>query len=171
MIIGVKKLLIRQATLQDARNIASVHIESWQFAYKNLMHQDILNRLDIEARTKSWENIIAESNSWVFIAIEHNVIAGFVHCCPSRELLLSAKVGEITAIYLKPYYLRKGIGTLLLTKAIEYLQSQGYGMQMLWVLEKNIEAINFYKSFSFKFEGKTMINPTTQLVEHCYINY
>ena len=37
---------IRQATLADADEIGAVHVRSWQSAYKGLLPQQYLDRLD-----------------------------------------------------------------------------------------------------------------------------
>ena len=49
------ELNIREAKLEDAVQIAEVHIKSWRQAYKGVVHQSYLdNGLDINERTKRW---------------------------------------------------------------------------------------------------------------------
>lgn len=42
---------IRLAVLEDALEIAKIHIESWQSAYKNIIDHHILAALNLEQRT------------------------------------------------------------------------------------------------------------------------
>ena len=66
---------IRQATLADAEQIATVHMECWQSAYKNIVSDVFLKNIQkadwIKHRTKQLE----ASTSNTFIAEENGRIS------------------------------------------------------------------------------------------------
>lgn len=47
---------IREATLQDAADIARVHIMAWQETYRGIAPQTYLDSLDINERIESWKS-------------------------------------------------------------------------------------------------------------------
>jgi len=62
------------------------------------------------------------------------------------------KIGEIHEIFVHPKWRRKGIGSTLLLKAMNYIKSRGRDKVELWVGNNNLGAIKFYKKFGFKEE-------------------
>jgi ribosomal-protein-alanine N-acetyltransferase len=61
---------------------------------------------------------------------------------------------HIVNIAVKPEFRRKGVGGLLLQKAISIAQKQGVETIRLEVRASNLEAISFYKKFKFSQIGK-----------------
>lgn len=121
---------IRLAVLEDALEIARIHIESWQSAYKNIIDHHILAALNLEQRTAGWIKILNQPDSWGFVALDRHKIIGFVHYSASGETDLPSDIGEIIAIYLSPDDVKKGIGATLLTLAINHLKQQRYSKQV-----------------------------------------
>ena len=60
--------VIRKATVDDAYGIASVHVRSWQVAYRGHMPDDFLDRLDVEKRMNMWRALTQDSDKIIFIA-------------------------------------------------------------------------------------------------------
>jgi hypothetical protein len=50
--------MIREATLEDARTIAEVHVKSWRAAYKQLLPQEFLQSLSVDRREQQWQTSI-----------------------------------------------------------------------------------------------------------------
>jgi L-amino acid N-acyltransferase YncA len=129
-------IAIRKATGQDAREIASVHVESWREAYRGLVPQPYLDGLDINARTETWMSRLDQANYNVFVAIRDGKVCGFISGGGVREPVQDFDA-EFYAIYILHAAKGKGIGRLLMRRLAEALQAQGYKRAILWVLADN----------------------------------
>ena len=156
--------MIRFATIEDANDIASVHISSWRSAYKGLMPDDVLRGLNIESRTKSWRKILSGDATVTIVAEMSDIIVGFSNFGRSREPESAISEGEILAIYLVESHWSKGIGGKLLARSLEELRNQGYKSAMLWVLESNTRAIEFYSKYGFVSDGNIKIEERPYMI-------
>jgi L-amino acid N-acyltransferase YncA len=80
---------IRRAQAADALGVATVHVRSWQAAYKGLLPDLYLDQLDVERRRAGWARNIDEADwprTGTLVATEAsgNVI-GFAHVGPARD--------------------------------------------------------------------------------------
>src|SRR5665647_2352531 len=60
MVEDVTEVLIRPATVSDARQIARVHIASWREAYADVIADVYLAHLDVAAREEEWRAVLAD---------------------------------------------------------------------------------------------------------------
>jgi ribosomal protein S18 acetylase RimI-like enzyme len=60
---------------------------------------------------------------------------------------------EVERIYIRPAFKRKGLGRLLIDKAIEIARTQGKQLIWLGVWEHNVNAIAFYEKMGFVHNG------------------
>jgi len=51
---------VRQAKLSDVREIAEVHIASWQTAYRGMIPDSLLDNLSVDLREDFWKKIILD---------------------------------------------------------------------------------------------------------------
>lgn len=148
---------IRTARLEDAAQVAAVHVRSWQDAYQGLLPQDFLDRLDPAQRIPGWERTLAESGlpqGGTLVADEGETILGFVTFGPSRdEDTDPERVGEVMAIYLRPQAWGQGLGRQLMAAAVGYLADAGFEQAILWVLNSNDRARGFYKACGWRADG------------------
>ena len=163
---------IRRASIEDAKGIAKVHIDSWQFCYKHIMEDDLLASLNLKSKVKTWESLLTKSDRPTYVAVNSKgSIEGFVILCAYRDDdLKNQNIGEIAAIYINPFILGTGVGALLFKEGLLQITNLGYSSIALWVLEKNQLGINFYKGFGFSPDGGKKIHPATGLVELRYVN-
>ncbi len=148
---------IRRAQVSDARAIATVHVRSWQAAYRGLLPQDYLDGLDPGPRSVRWERALAELD-WprrgVLVAEDAGQVVGFATLVPSRDQDLDpATVGEISAIYLRPAAWGQGHGRALMGAALDALGQAAYGDAALWVLDTNDRARRFYEAGGWRPDG------------------
>ena len=80
-----------------------------------------------------------------------------------------AEWGEIPVIYLLPEKYGMGLGGELMRFALALLFARGREQIGIWVLEKNIRAINFYKKHAFTPSEHTKVHRSTGLVEILFI--
>jgi GNAT superfamily N-acetyltransferase len=116
---------IRPARVEDAPQIAVVHVQSWQGAYRGLLPQTYLDGLDPAQRVGRWERRLSEADwtrAGILVADSGGSLLGFVDYSPSRDGDADPdRVGEIHAIYLVPAAWGKWIGRRLMGAALERL--------------------------------------------------
>ena len=152
------ELLIRQATLQDAYNIARVHVAAWQETYHGIMPQPYLDSLDVKSRADAWVSRLSQENCSVFVAAtQDGQICGFISGGCIREPLQNFDA-EFYGIYLLSAVKGQGIGKLLMYRLAETLRTDGFTKAMLWVLADN-PARGFYERL-----GGQQINQKTVLI-------
>jgi len=135
------------AAREHARAIAEVHVASSRAAYAGIVAQQTIDKLSVEARTESWIDHLSgpAPGTCCFLAVDDSgTTVGFADGGPTRSDLLPTD-GELYAIYLYQESQRQGIGTALLLRVAEELESTGFRSMGLWVLEAN-PARQFYES-------------------------
>jgi GNAT superfamily N-acetyltransferase len=166
---------IRRALADDALGVATVHVRSWQAAYRGLMPDGYLDQLDVERRRAGWERSIAETDwprSGTLVATEANGnVVGFAHIGPARDDDLDpAVIGELAAIYASPEAWGSGVGRRLMAAAVNVLRDAVFTDAILWVLEGNDRAQRFYEMGGWQLDGATqdIVIADTTLVEVRY---
>jgi ribosomal protein S18 acetylase RimI-like enzyme len=147
--------MIRRATIDDARAIAEVHVNSWQAAYRGLLPQDFLQNLSLERREAQWRSGIDNPEQVVLVCDLETVVA-FCSFMPSRDGDIDkSKVAELSTIYALESVWGQGIGKQLCAEAVRQMRERGFSEVMLWVLKGNDRAIKFYERMGMTFDGKT----------------
>lgn len=136
---------IRYITPSDNRMaISRIYEESWRYAYKNIIPQEFLDSME-EGR---WVPVLDSPGWHTLVCVEDGKYIGTSSFCKSRFPDYPA-YGEIISIYLLPDYIGKGYGRKLFDKAVSELKKQGYDKLLLWVLEDNTLAKDFYRKHDF----------------------
>lgn len=140
-------IVIRKAELADAAGIAKVHVATWQHAYRGQIADSYLDSLTVENRTNKWlENLSRENTGKEnFVAEIQGEIVGFCAVGPNRDESLADKTGELYAIYVEPTLKGKGVGSLLMSRGLEFLKAKGYKEATLFVLDTNTDTRKFYE--------------------------
>lgn len=133
-------MTVRPARAGDEGELARVHVESWQSAYRGIFPADFLRDLDVERRRLWFESRI-EGGHGLLVADAGGLPVGFCIFGDSTE----PGWGEVYAIYVHPDHWGSGHGAALLSAAEEALAEQGLDRALLWVLEKNQQARAFYE--------------------------
>ncbi len=144
-------MIIRKAKMEDAEEIAKVHVDSWRTTYKGIVPDSYLETLHYEKREEIWRTAIPTGN--VFVAEnEEGRIVGFANGGKERSGQYPGYDGELYAIYLLEAYQGKGIGSTLVKKVIEYLKEKGINSMIILALEDN-PACMFYETLGGKRMG------------------
>ncbi|MDP8969750.1 MAG: GNAT family N-acetyltransferase [Actinomycetota bacterium] len=154
---------VRAADSSDAAQIAGVHVRSWQVAYRGQLPDEMLDRLDIEARTRSWHQLLTGRTTTVLVASRNGaVIEGFVATGPSRDHDAAPDVGEVYAIYVEPEVWGSGLGSALLDAAVDEL-STCYRTATLGVLRSNVRTRRFYEHHGWRPDGSSKVDDRGEL--------
>jgi GNAT superfamily N-acetyltransferase len=157
-------LEIRPARLDDARELAEVHIRAWQAAYRGMMPDDFLDGLDVSRRERGWRRMLAAEppGYGVLVPVLDGRVVGFAWTGPEREdedglgaggSAEPGRDGELWAINLHPDVWGRGVGSALLRAAHATLTERGHGDAVLWVLPGNTRARRFYEHHGWVPDG------------------
>jgi len=94
------------------------------------------------------KHLLSTPQHFTIVAIYKEKIIGYVIC-----RLESVGKGHIISLAVDPEYRGRGIGTKLMTRAIEILKAKRCTYIYLEVRKSNYVAINLYKKLGFKIAG------------------
>lgn len=132
--------MIRLAGPDDAGPLAGVQVETWRHAYRGILADDYLDAMDPSGRDRWWRRRI-EQGATVLVAEAGDGLAGFCWVGPSGD----EGWGEVYAIYVHPERWGKGHGRRLIRAGESSLRRSGFSRALLWVLEENRRARDFYE--------------------------
>jgi len=151
---------IRPATPDDLETIASLHVASWLSAYRGILPDEVLDRLDPADRLRDWLCWFEAPEANTFAALERRKLVGFARVLPvSVDGGGSAGVGEISHLYVAPDSQSMGVGQALLARSFEDIVARGLERAVLWVIEKNYRARAFYERAGFRLDGARRTDP------------
>jgi GNAT superfamily N-acetyltransferase len=158
---------VRLGTRADALAIATVHVRSWQVAYRGLLPQTYLDDLDPRRQLGLWETFL-DGTAWpstgALVLVTGNAspdtdaatVSGFAGISPTRDHDDDpTAVGELQTLYLEPGVWRRGGGSILLQAVQDQLRHAGFRSASAWVLETNVRARQFYEHHGWRFDGTT----------------
>ncbi|KAJ3497489.1 hypothetical protein NLG97_g1859 [Lecanicillium saksenae] len=170
-------IVIRRATVNDAADIARIHVQSWQETYRGMMPQSFLDALDIGQRTKNWTAELQNPNSVPsFVALVdgqmYGIAGGGAQRPPRDGDVNAAAVGhydsEIYRLYVLNEAKGKGLGRKLMRAMADSLTANGMTRPMLWVAAANPTRA-FYEHLGGKeFARKTEVVGGAELEEIGY---
>lgn len=149
---------IRPATTGDIPDLARVHVRSWQVAYRETFPEEFLDALEPADRIPTWEHHLGDDRTSTLVAEVDRRVVGFALVGPERSGE-GPQVGEVYAIYLDPEVWRGGIGRQLMVAAEDLLRHQGYAEAVLWALDSNTVARQFYEAVGWHHDGAVNAEP------------
>lgn len=153
-----------RADEEDAEGIAAVHVRAFDVTYRDAFPELAAAAPDLEARTAAWHELLEPQtdDAFTLVAEQRSMAVGFCSLAtPSREAAAGERTAEIAALYVAPSRWGNGVGTALLTKALEELKSEGWSAATVWVLVENASARKFYERFGFAADGEGGPDPLT----------
>ncbi|MHB8295729.1 MAG: GNAT family N-acetyltransferase [Acidimicrobiales bacterium] len=146
-------MLLRRAVPGDEHAVAEVHVASWQMAYRGLLPDAYLVRLDPVERAKRYSFAADGADApLTAVAVEGERICGFATVGPARDPD-SGDAGELYAIYVDPSWWGRGVGRALIGDARRLLAEGGHTEALLWVLAGNFRAECFYRDDGWRPDG------------------
>lgn len=147
-------VIIRQAQIADAPQIARVHIASWQEAYAGIVPDDVLDNLDVARREEQWRDLLERGpreslRTW--LAEVDSDVVGFGSFGPSRDEDADRRTSEIYSIYLLPSAWGRGVARELMRTLLA--EPEANDPITLWVLADNERARHFYRRHGFAPDG------------------
>lgn len=144
-------MIIRQADTEDAPAIATIHVRSWQYAYRDLLPEDQLAALSIAEREQQWLRNLDADHHLNTVVIEHNEkVVGFASwglipdSHPATAMLYS--------MYLDPDAMGHGYGSELMQAVEVDMIAAGATNGTLHVLAENTPTRTFYERHHWHLE-------------------
>jgi ribosomal protein S18 acetylase RimI-like enzyme len=163
---------IRPAHVEDAREIAEIHVHTWQVAYPGIVPAEYLASLSVEKYEAMWHECIIKGIPQLLVATENGRMFGWVAFGPSRDHGANANVAEIWAIYVGAAHWGRGVGRQLWQQTHAQMREQGFKLVGLWAFPENVRADRFYRALGFEVEpssGKQLTLGGSQLNEVRYV--
>ena len=132
------KVIIRKARIEDVQVLEELFLE---FSNWNI------------DRKKSLHKVIDDPNGILLVAEYNNQVVGFIHQVFFMDPLHAGHNSDITNLFVKEKFRRKGIASSLVQKAIEDAKRREVVEIHVTTRESNQKAINFYQELGFKMEG------------------
>ena len=146
---GVCKLEIRSAIIDDIKQICGLYHEFFRY---NAELQPEYCKAGIENGDYPI-SVIENNNADIFIAIENDVIIGFVHIretqTPIFDSVVSHNYAEIVDLMVTASHREKGVGSMLMDSVKLWSKERNLEYIELAVLSNAKEALCFYERKDF----------------------
>lgn len=149
-------VVIRLAWPSDAAAIALIHRVTWRLAYRGVLPDDYLAQMRHAVLVERWRQMIGGhgARDTVWVAERDGEVVGFAQGGPSSAPDLEPGfAGEVYMLYVHPAHQGRGLGRLLLDRALADLQTRGLWWVVIGVLEANAPARAFYERVGFTPDG------------------
>lgn len=151
---------IRPVSSRDLEAIATLHVSSWQSAYRGILSDAVLDGLNAADRVRDWSRWLETPQAHTFAALDRRRLVGFGRVIPTRRGEDAPPASaEISHLYVAPDFQSMGVGQALLRHALENIVGRGLERAILWVLEKNYRARAFYERAGFRLDGSRRTDP------------
>lgn len=144
-------MAIRTARLEDARQIAELHVHSWRAAYRGIVPDSLLDSLSVEAWAERWQERLSRAGETtnLVLALGQRLI-GLAAAGPARDADCDPlRTREVYAIYLRSEYWGQGHGKALYFAIENQMRRSDAIDAVLWVLRDNVRALRFYEAQGF----------------------
>lgn len=135
---------VRRAQSKDAFGIADIHARSWRHTYSGVIPHKSLDTM-VRRRDEDWWARAIRHSTRILVLEDKEKIVGYATLGSNRVGAL-AQEGEIYEIYLQPEYQGIGLGKKLFLAARQELVDIGLSGCVVWVLEDNTPAMQFYSN-------------------------
>jgi ribosomal protein S18 acetylase RimI-like enzyme len=149
------EIVVRDATPDDARDIAHVRGRAWREAYAHIFTPDQLSTISVDEDAERWTRFLGDPppRSGALVAVDGGSVIGFASHGVARD---EAALGELYTIYVLPECWGMGAGQALMRETLSRLIGYGLVEAVLWVLEDNPRTRRFYERSGWHADGGVM---------------
>lgn len=150
--------MIRSATINEANRLAEIYVFGWRHAFHEFVPKEYLyKKLSVENRKRVYEKLLEKENSGLFVYEEDEIIKGLIHMgkCENPDKHSAYAIWDI---FIEPLMTGKGLGRKLIEYCENIAISSGFEENVIWVFEKNINAIRLYMNMGYILDDKEEYN-------------
>jgi GNAT superfamily N-acetyltransferase len=157
-VIGDDTVGFRDAGVDDASGIATVHVASWRAAYAGLLPAPVLEGLSVAQRRRHWDRVLdLSSPDRVVVAECAGEVVGFAHVGPAHDADAGPSTGQLRTLYLDPGWWGTGVGRGVHDEGLVRLAGLGHDRAVLWMLSTNARAACFYRRQGWVRDGRIRV--------------
>ena len=144
------RVRLREATPADAPSVTALWDEASRAGFEDLLPAGHELPRWIPER---FEALLDDPTVVMLVAEEEDELRGFITFGASRDADTSAETGEVRSLFVAPAAWRSGVGSALLTRALEELPAMGHTEATVWSFADNGRANAFYERHGFRRDG------------------
>lgn len=142
--------MIREANLEDAKDIANIKISAWQSAYKGIISHYYLVNMDILNEEEKVKSIINNEDEKIkgkyYVYIADNALKTLGYCNIERDFNKEYNTdATLHMLYVNPDYTNMGIGTQIFEYLKKELKEEGCNSILTTCFENNSNTRKFYE--------------------------
>jgi GNAT superfamily N-acetyltransferase len=145
-------------TLGDAPAVASIHVTTWQEAYRRILPKAYLDGLEAGRLGRQWGRDITRFNTpgdeAGFLAEVSGRPIGFATAGASLRPAGSGD-GEIFMVYVLAEQRRRGVARALMKACADHCLRRGLFSVNVWVLQDNVRGCRVYEALGGRLEGRS----------------
>ena len=148
---------VRDARLEDAARMSAVQASSWRAAYRGIVPDDFLDRLDDDVWTARWRRSLADgapAGEHLLVSTADDQVVAVAACGPARDEA-SPATGELYLVYTDPDHWGEGHGGALIREVERRLAADGHRAACLWVAARNERSVAVYEHLGWALDGTT----------------
>ena len=143
-------VLFRFANIEDACNIANLHIANIRRTYQGIYSEKYFERLNYEFYKNEWEKYLLRDDCRTIICECNGEIIGFAGIC---LFYIKKKIGLLDYLHVKKEYERQGVAHNLISEVANLLLHEKICAMEIWCVEGNNLARKFYDKLGAKYVG------------------
>ena len=150
---------LRRAAPGDLDAIAELFLACWRQSYRGVLPDRLIELYDPDSARDLWRRSFAgpKTDRDVFVAERADgTIVGVVTMGEDPD---HPGIGHVFSLYVAPEAQERGIGTRLLSAAVDRLTSRGFTEASLWVFEANARGRAFYERMGWRADGTSRVEP------------
>lgn len=147
--------MIRFATINDARQIAELHVESQRRTYVGIYTSQYLDSLDVIQYEMEWKEYLNRREVKTIVYEVEKKIIGFAAL---RFFFDQCFCTSLDYLHVSNEHQGKGIGTILIKEIFAIIATEKIDKLMLYCTEGNDKAKEFYQKFGAQYKGSKLID-------------
>lgn len=153
----MSKIFVRQLIVDDAQQAAAIQVETWKDTYKGMIPSETLESMTLEYMIPMWTRLIGENSLKLNLlgVFEGTNLLGTVGSGVSREK--NDYECELWAMNIPVRNQRRGLGRVLFQASVDMLRSSEYKSMYFYCIDKNENALHFYRSMGGRITDRIAI--------------